>query len=564
MIRYYYISLILILNLLSPSASGQVFLTEIMYDPLENDNANEYVEIWNGGNDPADLSGFRIGDGTSDDAIISAGNGTILGVRQFGIILDPDYFNNSVLYSGLIPDNCLVVTIDGSTIGDRGLKNSAPETVTLSGVTGAVIASYTYSIGNTPGCSDAKIEINGPDNFTNWSESAELHGSPGFYNHVSPDSLNLAAAAFSADNYNPQAGNSIELSAVIRNSGLLAFPAIETGFFKDDGDSILLPAEMFDFIRGDGLVPQAEQGCSTSTGGLWSGSHHFAVKILNTDDDSTDNISYLTINVSSEPQTVIINEIMYKPVTGQPEWVELYNPSADFIDLEDWLFADSNPEDVLVLPPAEIPPGGYAVLAEEPFPAGLIIPLEIPVLIPDSWNSLNNTGDSLRLLDQTGTVIDSLEYPDNWGGIDNGNSMERVSPASAAWFPAADISGSTPGRANSVNMAGGGVNDVSLTAFPKLFTPDGDGTDDETVITVKMPVPYAWISLRIFDVNGRLVKFLVENRNIGPEFSVTWNGNWEDGKTGRIGAYVIHLQAISEAYKKKYEVKEVVYIGGKL
>ena len=543
---------------------SQVYITEIMYDPLENDNANEFVEIWNGGEVQVDLNGYLISDGTGEDAIVSAGNGTLLGSRQFGIILDADYFTNSVLYADLIPEDCLVLTIESSTIGDRGLKNSEPEPVSIYDAEGNLISEYSYTIGNEPGHSDEKIILDGPNDLSNWSSGLSLHGTPGFINTTSPDSLNLSVSSFHAGEYILPSGNPVGLTASVMNTGFNEFSAIEIGFYKDDGDSLLTQEEMFDFLQSEGLNPLEEQTFITETGILWSGNHLFAVQILNADEDSTDNISFLTISVTADPQSVIINEVMYKPLTGEPEWVELFNPFSQTVILEGWFFSDSNIDDWQAIPLLEISPGSYAILAENSLPTGLEVPLDIPAGIIEGWNNLNNDGDALYLFDQTGSVIDSLFYPDNWGGINNGRSMERVSPASSIWFPSVDASGCTPGRENSVTMPQSAPSSASLKVSPELFTPGGGGAADETVISVKMPVPYSRISLRIFDLRGRLVRFLVESQTIGPEFSVNWDGTWDDGKTGRIGAYILHLQAVSEPYKVKYEAKTVVYLGGKL
>ncbi len=38
---------------------------------------------------------------------------------------------------------------------------------------------------------------------------------------------------------------------------------------------------------------------------------------------------------------VVVNEIMYAPSTGEPEWVELYNRTASPINLKKWKFSDA-------------------------------------------------------------------------------------------------------------------------------------------------------------------------------------------------------------------------------
>ncbi len=43
-----------------------------------------------------------------------------------------------------------------------------------------------------------------------------------------------------------------------------------------------------------------------------------------------------------ESQHLVINEIMYDPQTGDAEWIELYNPTFEEVDISDWVFIFSN------------------------------------------------------------------------------------------------------------------------------------------------------------------------------------------------------------------------------
>lgn len=134
---------------------------------------------------------------------------------------------------------------------------------------------------------------------------------------------------------------------------------------------------------------------------------------------------------------VVINELQYDPpqdgIDSAFEWLELLNRTGQTLDLTDWMIADNSEADTI--PPLTLEPGDFAVLAARAdfytnFPSfnGTI------VFIADGTigNGLNNTGDYLALLDQTGNVIDILSYGDNTTimyppcqDIAEGHSLER-------------------------------------------------------------------------------------------------------------------------------------------
>ena len=177
--------LIIILGLLAHgTVPAEVVLTEVMFDPLGSDYHDEYVEILNADrSESVDLSGWMIGDGREVDAVTPASDGAVLAPGQYGLILDPGYFESSGAYDPL-PVDALLLTIRDSAFGSGGWSNSSPEPVILIDADGDTVASYTYSIGNKPGHSDEKIAIDGGDGPQNWADSSVEGGTPGSPNSV--------------------------------------------------------------------------------------------------------------------------------------------------------------------------------------------------------------------------------------------------------------------------------------------------------------------------------------------------------------------------------------------
>ena len=92
---------------------NQIVLSEIMFDPSGSEYYDEFIEIYNTSTtDSIDLTGWQISDGSGIDNIIAHEKGNKLAPQQFGLILDPGYFQNSSQYEWLIPEEALILTID--------------------------------------------------------------------------------------------------------------------------------------------------------------------------------------------------------------------------------------------------------------------------------------------------------------------------------------------------------------------------------------------------------------------------------------------------------------------
>jgi flagellar hook assembly protein FlgD len=68
------------------------------------------------------------------------------------------------------------------------------------------------------------------------------------------------------------------------------------------------------------------------------------------------------------------------------------------------------------------------------------------------------------------------------------------------------------------------------------------------------------LRVRIFDRHGRLVRSLAHSHHAGFNGSLTWNGRSDDGVTGRIGIYIIHVEAFNSSNGDKKLFKEVAVL----
>ncbi len=157
---------------------------------------------------------------------------------------------------------------------------------------------------------------------------------------------------------------------------------------------------------------------------------------------------------------VIFNELMVNPsgVIGLPEieYIELYNRCDISVNLQGWsLFYG---EKGYPIPASVIPAKSYLILTKESN-RSLLTDSDWPIVFCSSFPTLLNTGKLLYLLDQSGELIQCLEYSDKWYGSTKkkagGYSLECIDSDNMGnqpsnWIGSIDSSGGTPGRKNSV------------------------------------------------------------------------------------------------------------------
>lgn len=156
----------------------------------------------------------------------------------------------------------------------------------------------------------------------------------------------------------------------------------------------------------------------------------------------------------AERGDVLINEVEYDPPQSGPdadfEWVEIYNPTDNTIELQGWTIADNHGNDPI--PSLTLPAEGFAVIAatEEGFYTNSPDFDGIVVFLEDGriGNRLNNDGDCLILKDSLGNVIDALSYGSDssqsphCSDVAEGHSLERSPPGGEF----VDNSSPTPGQ----------------------------------------------------------------------------------------------------------------------
>lgn len=551
---------------------AQVILTEVMFDPAGPEASDEFVEIYNPGSEPVDLSGWQIGDGVGYDFLTEvAGNGFILHPQQYAVILDLNYFlDSSSTYNALIPPEALILTIDGTTLGSGGLSNSTAETITLVNAALDTVQRYLYSIGNTPGYSDEKIELLEDNSPANWGDSRRLHGTPGSRNTLTRPAFDLAITRFELLNTTLLAGGNAPFEVVLKNLGRVVIGDFRWETFYDwnhnqwpDEDEIQDITLYSAFLQPDDSLEIADEFRNIPFGEVPFG---VAVRFDN-DGDSSNNVMVKSALVDNPAGVgLVINEIMFEPRTGLAEWVELYNRSSAAVNLRFIYFADARDTISISAGDDFLPPGEYIVLGRDPAIAGQYPVAPEQLRVRSGFPALNNDFDDLRLLGPTFITYDRVNYARDWYGraVEPGTSLEKLNPAfngqiKQNWAASVAPGGSTPGRENSVLISVLPAQG-QLEITPNPFSPDGDGREDFTAIHVQLPVETAFINLRIFDTRGRLIRRLANGEPAASRGQFVWDGKDEQGRIARIGAYICLVEGLNTERQVHSELKKVIIL----
>ena len=92
--------------------------------------------------------------------------------------------------------------------------------------------------------------------------------------------------------------------------------------------------------------------------------------------------------------------------------IELYNPNINSVDLSNWIFKDSEDDHRFIFQDQNIATNGYLILCEDSSAFRILYP-NIKNIVGDFDFGLNNSGETLRLFDSFGKIVDSLTYKDN-------------------------------------------------------------------------------------------------------------------------------------------------------
>ncbi len=541
--------------------AGDVVINEFMCDPtpvvgLKN---AEYVEIYNRSNKILNVSGWKLGDASS------------FGTAQNGWLLPNDYI---VLTATANIDSFSVAT----AVTSFPSLNNSDDAVVLYDNSGNKLDSIFYSIGwyhdtnkDDGGYSLERINPDDPcSDITDWKASNNLNGgTPGSINSVydttadvqTPTITQIIASAPSLiEVFFNEGMDPISLT----NSTVITSPTltIQNKFFSGDDPTTL----------------------SINFNEVLVGSQTYQIELQNIADcwmNSIDLSETFALAETAVKGDVIINEIMFDPLTGGSDWVELYNNSDKLVDLYEWQLAKisdgviSNND--IIEQHYLLEPGDYVVLTEnvshitQNYTASVL-----GKFIETGVPSYNNDSSTVYLLDNQifppNNVIDKVSYLDDWHfkllDATKGKSLERIDPNGVSddknnWHTAAEAIGfATPGGENSqLTFA---VSNGTFSFTSETISPDNDGMEDVLQINYEMEEAGFVGNFTIYDDRGRKIATVFQSELLASRGTFTWDGVRDDNTKASIGQYVALFEAYNIDGGAVFSKKKAFVVAGRL
>jgi len=529
-----------------------MIITEVMFNTAADENQDEFIEIYNNSDSTVDLSGWAIADNAETDLLIRYHGFTDMLLKPYSycVVMDSSYYLNSVEYEDLIPDSVLRVMINDGSMGQYGLSNSYDETIKLFDPDSILTDSVTYDYTQAEGYTYERTSYTLPI----WSRSTVMRGTPGFRNSVMPFENDIRLEFKSVPvTIDPSDYNTFTLT--VTNTGLNTVSGFRLNWFVNglfegnlENSALLLPGDPID-VHADIFFQRS--GTTTI---------RFEAE-TDLESNLTDNIidSLVFVPYTNPPFT--LNEFMKNPKSGQCEYIEIFNLSDENIKLGDFGLSDENKDNAVFFPESTAAPGSFIVMAKDSLIFNFSGVLISDVFIASGLPALNNTEDTIYLLARNGSVVDSILYSDF--DDDAGRSIEKINPAFSSsnlnnWVYC--VSDGTPTRENSVYQD---PEDIGTSAHfkisPKTATPNGDGDDDNLLISYEFDSAYIYLTVKIYNIKGQLISMPANGTYSSSSGNIVWNCKSDNGKIIDTGAYICLLKAKDDNGKVK-ELKEAFYI----
>ncbi|MCR5644853.1 MAG: lamin tail domain-containing protein [Bacteroidales bacterium] len=261
---------------------------------------------------------------------------------------------------------------------------------------------------------------------------------------------------------------------------------------------------------------------------------------------------------------ILINEILFNPISPCPDFVELYNPTDKTFDLSELKLGairESFPE------PADttlktitdnsqlLLPASYLLLSTDGFTVCQHYGCEPDNYFDmESFPSYPNSGGTALIMSRQGIVVDQMDYNEQMHypllKETKGVSLERVSwetPSNQPdnWHSAAETAHfGTPGLPNSMmpaahETAESSENPETIQVEPQVFSPDGDGFDDNCLVTYQLDTTGCTLNAYVFSADGKLIRHLVKGQLVSDQGNFVWNGLDSQGSRVPIGIYIV-------------------------
>lgn len=531
-----------------------IVIDEIMADPspqvgLPN---NEWIELKNISSTPINLQNWRLADASGQSGPMPS------------FILQPDSFV-TVCTASAVP----LLSAFGQTIAVTSFPSldNDGEILSIKSATGKTMHAIEYSsawyqneLKKDGGWTLEMIDTKNPCAMSdNWKASiGTIGGTPGYKNSVdaiitdnkAPVLLNAYTNDATTLTLNYDEPLDSNLAAVIQN------------YTIDKGAQLISAV----------VLPPLFNKVQLKTTSPLNPGIIYTVVAANTADcnGNTTTSTAVKTGLPADPASgeLIINEILFNPKPNGVDYVEVYNNSTKIVDASKVYIANKSSSGTVAnmkvfnSTPVYIFPGEYYILTENPDLVALQYFVKDPlhVFIVPSMPSYPDDEGSVLLLNAQGSVIDELNYKDDWHfkliSNDEGVALERIDPdipsqQSTNWHSAASSAGyGTPTYKNS-QFKNSQPSSATIEISPKIFSPDNDGFNDIARIQYNTDAFGYMANITIFDANGKVVRSLVRNEILAVSGYYNWDGLNDNKQKLTIGTYIVVTEIFNLQGKKQ-------------
>lgn len=527
------IGTICLMLVLSGTIAARVVINELCYDPVGADSGKEWIELYNRGAEPIDLSGAILLAGGTSYSIIFTFPYFVLRPGRYVLIGGQDVPNthftaNLTLQNGLGDTDGVRYQSSDGFYSDTVLYSSpnVNELIDDSGLPGT-----SYAPSATNGKSLARIMDGYDTNLCAVDFIVETNPTPGLPNRVYAD------YAISGATCNP-IEDAYLVAFQIKNLSLVTPSAYAEISITQAGD-ILYNAQLPPIAAGDSILVEAILQLD------WE---PVEIAVALPDDPVSSNNAVILYADSGEIGLPVISEIFPVPATGKQEWIEIYQGSPSRNSVNYVIRDRANNRISFSLPPVL----GYYVLCTNAS-ALLVDYPECPppsIIQVASWAALNNDGDDLYLYDEGETeVLDTMSY--SGSQVASGKSLERVENSSGGvlWRLCLDPLGATPGLPNSSPGTDLGEQSDKVKIIGSPLDPRSSET---IIISYSLPDTANRANCYIYDLAGRKLRTLAESTQIPQRGNLYWDGKTQSGKIAERGLYIILWESQATSGGKVY------------
>lgn len=532
----------------------EIVITELFPDPDPSIGLPlfEYLELYNNSTKAIDLSGLKISDPSTTSGFLTGK----LFPNEYVIVCGTSAVSQFTPYGNVIG------------ISSFPSLNSSDDEIKLINSTGEVIHQVNYvdtwyqdDTKKDGGWSLEMIDPNNPcGEENNWRASTKwFGGTPGTQNSIFGSNTDNAAPVL----LGVYALNDSTVQLVFNETTYLGTAIINNGIVI--GSVQQQTSKIYVLNLSNKLTVQTSYTVSIS--GI---------------SDCVGNTANLSASFSLPEQglvgDIVINEVLFSPFTGGSDFVEIYNNSDKYINLQNWELANFDNDSIsnrktITTDPYVLLPKQFLVLTKDAanIKQEYINAKEDRIFQMETLPTYNNGDGHVYLMNNLNQAVDNFEYNEDMHfallNDVKGVSLERIdynrlSNDKTNWHSAAEDAGyATPGYENSQYQKVEITNDISIS--PETFSPDNDGIDDVVNISYQFAEAGNVANIVIYDSKGRLIKNLLLNELLGTKGTFSWDGINENNEKAAIGIYIIYIEAFKlNGDTKKF--KKTCVLGGHL